>query len=917
MRRLAVVVAVLALGSGCPVVSEPCSASTCAGCCDATGVCQEGSSVDACGFAGGACASCTSIEVCRAGACALTTTIDCTLPSTLDFGVVAVGSSTPLTITFSNPTTSSAVANVGTPTDQAAFRTSGARGAITIAPGDVAVSTFNFEPSSAREYVATVSVSRSESCAPSTVTLKGRAIDQVLSWSPASLDFGFAPPFIAVFGEVVFSNAGTQPVEVSNLAIDPVGSDFQRLGPSSLTVPANGTAMLRLGLTSTALGRRNANLTFNTNVPNQPSGLIPLLGSGGGPRLEATPTTLDFGTVASSPRVTETRRLRVRNAGTLPTPAATLRLGPDGGAIFEVRALNATTDAAEFTLLPSGAWDPDAGLSPDAGVTFDVALTATSAGSKEAELTLLSNDPVTPRTTVRLTALAQDFPPCSFTVSAAQLNFGFVASGDVLERSLSFTNTSATACYVATPRLAAGSNAAFSVVSPTQSLLLAPGGSTSITVRVTAPNAATPLNVTGTLSIAASSTTTPRVDVPLLATVGTACLVLPSQTWRFGAVAVGCSSGARTLTVANVCTSPITLTALTTTNPEFSVVSPTAGATLAAGETAALSVRYQPGGVGPDQATLRLTVTQSGVGVDYLLALDGEGNTTGLNTDTFVRPATERTDVLFVIDDSCSMGDKQVALSRVAPGFLAAANTVQNDFQISVITTELNDPSRGTLRRTTGGGFVVPSTPSVSNELASMVQVGTTGATESCLEPAVRALTPPMRNGVNAGFLRADASLALVCVTDARDQAPYGPDVYLSQLRNVRGPQRPEQLSYSVIGPFLPMPSSGCAYDDPNDARHDYLVDQTEGVREEICSADWGSLIDHIARRIFIESNDAYPLTRAPDLAGPPIDVRIGGQSLGTTGWSYDVVRQRITFSPLYVPAPGSTVSVTYPGLCL
>lgn len=912
MRRLAVVVAVLALGSGCPVVSESCSAENCAGCCDAAGVCQGGASSEACGSFGSACSTCTSLEVCRVGACALTATIDCTLPSTLDFGVVSVGSSTPLTITFSNPTTSSVVANVGTPTDQAAFRTSGARGAIAIAPGDVAVSTFNFEPSSAREYVATVSVSRSESCAASKVTLKGRAIDQVLSWSPASLDFGFAPPFIAVFGEVVFSNAGTQPVEVSNLAIDPVGSDFQRLGPASLTVPANGTATLRLGLTSTALGRRTASLTFNTDLPNQPTGLIPLLGSGGGPRLEVTPTTLDFGTVASSPSVTETRRLRVRNAGTLPAPTATLRLGPDGGTLFEIRALNATTDAAEFTLLPSGAWDADAGLSPDAGVAFDVALTATSAGTKEAELTLLSNDPVTPRTTVRLTALAQDFPPCTFTVSAAQLNFGFVASGDVLERSISFTNTSTTACYVATPRLAAGSSAAFSVVSPTQSLMLAPGASTSITVRLTAPNAATPLNVTGTLSLAASSTTTPRVDVPLLATVGTACLVLPSQTWRFGAVAVGCSSGARTLTVANVCTSPITLAALTTTNSAFSVVSPTAGATLAAGQTAALSMRYQPGGVGLDQATLRLTVTQSGVDVDYLLALDGEGNATGLNTDTFVRPAMERTDVLFVIDDSCSMSDKQVALSHVAPAFLAAANAAQNDFQVSAV-----DPDDSVLRRSTGGSFVTPTTPNLSRELAEVLQLGTNGLAESCLVPATRALTPPMRHGVNAGFLRADASLAVVCITDARDQSPYSPELYLTQLRTVRGPQRPEQLSYNVIGPFLPLAPSGCTYDDPDGARHTWVVDGTEGVREEICSADWGPLLDRIGRRIFVESTFWYPLTRAPDLAGAPIDVRVGGQSLGTTGWSYDVVRQRITFSPSYVPAPGNTVSVTYPGLCL
>ena len=56
--------------SGCGGTRPPCSASTCEGCCDATGVCRIGTANDACGAKGGSCAVCAS--ACMAGACAVT-----------------------------------------------------------------------------------------------------------------------------------------------------------------------------------------------------------------------------------------------------------------------------------------------------------------------------------------------------------------------------------------------------------------------------------------------------------------------------------------------------------------------------------------------------------------------------------------------------------------------------------------------------------------------------------------------------------------------------------------------------------------------------------------------------------------------------------------------------------------------------
>jgi hypothetical protein len=72
MGRPSVVVGLLlSVSCGTPAPPPPftCSASTCAGCCDGAGVCQDGSQVAACGRLGLACATCASGQTCTGGLC--------------------------------------------------------------------------------------------------------------------------------------------------------------------------------------------------------------------------------------------------------------------------------------------------------------------------------------------------------------------------------------------------------------------------------------------------------------------------------------------------------------------------------------------------------------------------------------------------------------------------------------------------------------------------------------------------------------------------------------------------------------------------------------------------------------------------------------------------------------------------------
>jgi len=58
--------------SRCYNAGKPCAPSTCGGCCDVDGVCQDGTSEMACGYAGATCAVCSfaSGTTCRNRVCA-------------------------------------------------------------------------------------------------------------------------------------------------------------------------------------------------------------------------------------------------------------------------------------------------------------------------------------------------------------------------------------------------------------------------------------------------------------------------------------------------------------------------------------------------------------------------------------------------------------------------------------------------------------------------------------------------------------------------------------------------------------------------------------------------------------------------------------------------------------------------------
>lgn len=177
--------------------------------------------------------------------------------------------------------------------------------------------------------------------------------------------------------------------------------------------------------------------------------------------------------------------------------------------------------------------------------------------------------------------------------------------------------------------------------------------------------------------------------------------------------------------------------------------------------------------------------------------------------------APPKVDILFVIDDSGSMGSYQAALTKNLPIFLNEFTTKTDiNYNIAVINSTCSSRC-GNFVGTTK--VVNRSTVDGLNILKRNVVVGTGGDTEEkFFDPLVAAFTEPTLSTVNKDFLRKRVPLAVIFLTDAQDQSRQNDAKRtLDFLVKVKDNKPENLLGYGVYIPqwFMNM---GCDTDDGN-----------------------------------------------------------------------------------------------------
>ena len=85
-------------------------------------------------------------------------------------------------------------------------------------------------------------------------------------------------------------------------------------------------------------------------------------------------------------------------------------------------------------------------------------------------------------------------------------------------------------------------------------------------------------------------------------------------------------------------------------------------------------------------------------------------------TDAILQVTTPEVDILWTIDNSCSMYDEQTQLTQNFPVFMEYFTGSGLDYHVGVVSTDLDNPSHSGKLRTTGGiKYIEPDTPNPYN----------------------------------------------------------------------------------------------------------------------------------------------------------------------------------------------------------
>jgi len=297
------------------------------------------------------------------------------------------------------------------------------------------------------------------------------------------------------------------------------------------------------------------------------------------------------------------------------------------------------------------------------------------------------------------------------------------------------------------------------------------------------------------------------------------------------------------------------------------------------------------------------------------------------HTDVFMQEPASEVDILWVIDNSNSMAEEQ---ARVADGFESFITNIEEtniDFQLGVITTDmdLDNPQRGQLL---GNPRVLTPDDNYVQKFKNLVQVGTDGSDkEKGLSAALEALTEPMVSGDNLGFLRDDAVLSIIFVSDENDCSddealanqpstscyeeserliPITDFIY--NFRGIKGPGGQRVIGSAIVGPKV---ADGCDGSWPGH-RYSALAEGLGGQVGNICDGDYGGLMYDLGLAVSGEL-DTFQLSYAAVIE--TLEVYVDDDLIEEDpddGWTYDSEYWILRFDGDFVPPRGAQVSVTY-----
>jgi len=258
-------------------------------------------------------------------------------------------------------------------------------------------------------------------------------------------------------------------------------------------------------------------------------------------------------------------------------------------------------------------------------------------------------------------------------------------------------------------------------------------------------------------------------------------------------------------------------------------------------------------------------------------------------------------DILWVIDDSGSMADNQDALSRNFNSFITQFLDKKIDFKMAITTTDGTSTRNGKM---IGDSSKLTSASAIGNRNAFInnfmkwVKVGTSG---SGIEQGLKTASSFL-DRYGASYLRDDAYLAIVFLSDEEDQSGKAITNYLSQYQAAKR-SKGMVKAYSIVTQNLQSTKQW----ETLGVRYNAVSKATGGTMSDI-SEDFSSTLKDIGGSI-VNLVDRFALAESP--YQDKISVFVNSIKM-ESGWSFDINSHSLKFNANAIPVEGAKIEIRY-----
>ena len=264
---------------------------------------------------------------------------------------------------------------------------------------------------------------------------------------------------------------------------------------------------------------------------------------------------------------------------------------------------------------------------------------------------------------------------------------------------------------------------------------------------------------------------------------------------------------------------------------------------------------------------------------------------------------SKKIDILWIIDNSGSMSDEQTALGVNFSAFINDFITKDVDFKMAITTTDVSSAAKKG-KMVTGSDTKLTSAKADLNEarfkddFKNLVKVGTSGSgNEKGLEAS-----EGFMEKYAASFIRPDAYLAVVVLSDEEDQSSKAVSYYTNLLKSYKAEEGLVKV-YSIVDTNSTNHGSGIT---TGFQRYAAASNQTAGTVSNIRN-NFHTSLSAMGDSI-INLLDSFALAHNP--VDGTLKVYVNG--IETSDYTFDAASRSIKFDVTHLPPVGAEISVYY-----